>query len=166
MTQLFGRSLFIKYYKKEERRVGPEEGQGAAEMPMDSQNEPDPVGEDPPSAGMGDEPGVGFAPADIGGDYFNDLPQLRMEHGLEGMLRKHPGATSGHAMDIDPFRIQTKIDVHRIKADLWSYMHPRLAVEAEDDPEEAASPAAEKPDPDQDASLPNQDPQKGDEESL
>ena len=34
-------------YKKEEIRAGPEEGQDAAAMPMDSQNEPEPVGEDP-----------------------------------------------------------------------------------------------------------------------
>jgi len=63
-------------------------------------------------------------------------------------------------MDIDPFKIQSKIDVHRIKESLWQYMLPKLADEAEDDPEKAASPAAKRPDPDQDPAAPNQEDQK------
>jgi len=86
MTQLFGRSLFIKYYKKEEMLARPEEGQDAVPLPMDSQDEPLPPGEDPPSPGDLDGPGIGFAPAESHGDYFNDLPQIRVDHGLEGML--------------------------------------------------------------------------------
>ena len=69
-------------------------------------------------------------------------------------------------MDIDPFKIQSKIDVHKIKSSLWRYMLPRLANDAEDDPEEAANPAAKGPDPDQDASSPNQEPQKNSNKSL
>ena len=137
---------------------------------MSSQIEPEPAGDDPPSPDpghdFGDDQGIGFAPADEAGDYFNDLPQIRMDHDLRGMLMKHPGASSGHAMDIDLFKIQTKIDVHRIKSTLWSYMNPKLVVKAEDGPDAASSPAAERQDPDQDASLPNHGPQADHDKRL
>jgi len=123
------------------------------------------MGQDPPSADLEDEPGVGFAPAENPGDCFNDLPQIRMDHGLEGMLRRRPG-TSGHAMAIDPFKIQTKIDVHRIKATLWGYMHPRLAGKDEGNRAESADPAPGKPEPDQDAPLPDHQEQSNHEKGL
>ena len=107
---------------------------------MGPQIGPEPIGEDLPSADLGDEPGVGFAPAESPGDCFNDLPQIRADHGLQGMLRRHPG-TGGHGMAVDPFKIQTKIDVHRIKATLWGYMNPRLGGEGDHNRAESADPA-------------------------
>ena len=105
MTQLFGRGLFIKYYKKDDVRQKPKEGQSAMNMPLGSQDEPIDHGDEPPSPGFGDDSGVGFAPAEDHGDYFNDLPQIREEHGLEGMLIQRRAAPSANRMEIDPFKI-------------------------------------------------------------